>query len=91
MYQLQCACETSATSRPEKNDVGRERFGLLEFRPLRLAQQLELQLQEVAQRKAAHGVRDSRLVGKNVVYVSDAMPGVDWRHGHACTHLSALG
>lgn len=72
-------------SRPERNHVGRQRFGLHEFGPLRLTQQLELQLQEVAQREAAHGVRDGWLIGKNVLYVSDALPGVELRHGHART------
>jgi hypothetical protein len=49
----------------EADDVGRQRLRVLEVRPVRLAPQLKLKLQDVAQRQAANGVCDQRLTCEN--------------------------
>src|SRR5436305_12281730 len=67
----------------ETNDIGRQRLRLLEVRPLRLAQQFELELQDIAQRQAANGVCDQRLFGQHVVHVSETPPCIRRRHDRA--------
>ena len=50
----------SATAWTEADDVGRQQFVVIELGPVRLTQQFELELQDVAQRQATNGVRDQR-------------------------------
>jgi hypothetical protein len=42
--------------------------------------QFEMKLQEVVQRQTPHGVGDRRLLGHNILHVSEALPGVGLRY-----------
>jgi hypothetical protein len=64
----------SVTAWTEVDDVGRQPFVVIKLGPVRLTQQFELELQDIAQRQTANGVSDQRLFDENVAHVPEASP-----------------
>jgi hypothetical protein len=60
----------------------RQRFGLVELRPIRLSKQVELEFEEVVQRQAKHGTCDRWLSRHHVLDILQPLPAGAWRqHG----------
>jgi hypothetical protein len=65
-------------TRAEADNVGGQRLGIVELRPIVLLEQLERELELVEQRQTAHGVRDGRFVHHHLLHVPDPPPGFAW-------------
>jgi hypothetical protein len=59
----------------ETHDIGWQRLGLTEVGPAVLVEQLEGELDLVAERQAVHRVSDGRLLHDHLLHVSESRPG----------------